>query len=213
MSTLTLTDQSVFGVALNFQTVLQEHAKHFIEKPYLQLPKKPVLFIKTPNTYNFTGQIKMPDEGVLQPGATLCVVIGKTASRVNMADALDYVKGVTVGNEFSLPEESFYRPAIKAKCQDGFMALSSTIIPLAQITNLNGLAITVSINGIVKQQGNTNEWVREIPQLIAEITDYMTLYEGDVLLTGTPAGRFNVSKGEEVEVAIEQVGILKTQII
>ena len=144
MSTLCLTDKTVFGVALSYQTVLAEHAKTFTEKPYVFLPKKPVLFIKTPNTYNFSGKVVKPQSERLQAGATLAVVIGKSATRVSISDALSYVKGVVVGNEFSLPEESFYRPAIKAKCRDGFMALSENIVPLSEISNVNGLEINGS---------------------------------------------------------------------
>lgn len=213
MSTLCLTDKTVFGVALNYQTVLAEHAKTFTEKPYVFLPKKPVLFIKTPNTYNFSGKVVKPQSERLQAGATLAVVIGKSATRVSISDALSYVKGVVVGNEFSLPEESFYRPAIKAKCRDGFMALSENIVPLSEISNVNGLEITVSVNGEEKQKANTNEWIRDISALISEITDYMTLHEGDVLLTGTPAGRFDLEVGDEVTIKIEQVGTLTTQVI
>lgn len=213
MSTLNLTNKTVFGVALNYQTVLAEHAKTFTEKPYVFLPKKPVLFIKTPNTYNFTGKVAKPANERLQAGATLAVVMGKSATRVSIADALSYVKGVTVGNEFSLPEESFYRPAIKAKCRDGFMALSENVVPLSEIYNVNGLGITVSLNGEVKQEANTNEWIRDISALISEITDYMTLHEGDILLTGTPAGRFDLAVGDEVTVTIEHVGSLSTTVV
>lgn len=213
MSTLSLTNQTVFGVALNYQTVMAEYAQQFTEKPYVFLPKKPVLFIKTPNTYNFSGKVIKPANERLQAGATLAVVIGKSATRVSIADALSYVKGVVVGNEFSLPEESFYRPAIKAKCRDGFMALSENIVPLSEISNVNGLEITVSVNGEEKQKANTNEWIRDISALISEITDYMTLHEGDVLLTGTPAGRFDLEVGDEVTIEIEQVGTLTTKVI
>lgn len=213
MATLNLTNKTVFGVALNYQTVLAEHAKTFTEKPYVFLPKKPVLFIKTPNTYNFSGKVVKPQSERLQAGATLAVVMGKSATRVSIADALSYVKGVVVGNEFSLPEESFYRPAIKAKCRDGFMALSENIVSLSEISNVNGLDITVSVNGQEKQKANTNEWIRDISALISEITDYMTLHEGDVLLTGTPAGRFDLEVGDEVTINIEQVGTLTTQVV
>lgn len=213
MSTLDLTNHTVFGVALNYQTTLAEHSAKFTEKPYVYLPKKPVLFIKTPNTYNLTNKVAKPANETLQAGATLAVVMGKKASRVGIAEALDYVAGVVVGNEFSLPEESYYRPAIKAKCRDGFMAFSQKIVLLSEIENVNGLGIEVSVNGEVKQTGNTNEWVRNIPTLIAEITEYMTLDEGDILLTGTPAGRFDLAVGDEVTVSIEHVGELTTQVI
>ncbi len=213
MSKLDLNNHTVFGVALNYQSVLVEHAKSFTEAPYQKLPRKPVLFIKTPNTYNSTGSVVMPVGERLQAGPTLAIVIGKTASRVGLADALDYVAGVVVGNELSLPEESFYRPAIKVKCRDGFMAFSDTIVPLSQIKNVNSLAMSVSVNGEEKQTGNTNDWVRDIPTLMAEITEFMTLHEGDVLLTGTPAGRFDLAVGDKVTVKIENVGEVTSTVV
>lgn len=213
MSTLDLNNHTVFGVALNYQTVLAEHAKSFTEAPYQNLPRKPVLFIKTPNTYNNSGQVAYPEGERLQAGPTLAVVIGKTASRVGLAEALDHVAGVVVGNELSLPEDSYYRPAIKAKCRDGFMVFSEQIIPLNQIKNINNLAISVTVNGEEKQAGSTKEWVRDIPTLIAEITEFMTLHEGDVLLTGTPAGRFDLAVGDEVTVQIDSVGQVTTKVV
>ncbi len=213
MSTLDLNGKTVFGVALNYQQVMQEHAQAFVAAPYQELPKKPVLFIKTPNTYNASGKVTLPNNERLQAGATLAVVMGKTASRVSAENALDYVAGVVVGNEFSLPEDSFYRPAIKAKCRDGFMAFSQDVVSLDNISNINALDITVSVNGEVKQTGNTADWVRDIPTLIAQITEFMTLHAGDVLLTGTPAGRFDLAVGDQVSISISEVGQVLSTVV
>ncbi len=213
MPTLDLAQATVFGVALNHQPVMAEHAAAFVAAPYKALPTKPVLFIKTPNTYNLSGQVPFPAGERLQAGVCLGVVLAKDASRVNAADALSYVAGVVVANEYSLPEDSFYRPAIKAKCRDGFFSVNPTIVPLSALSDVNQLAMSVSVNGVVQQTGSTADWVRDIPTLMAEITEFMTLHAGDVLLTGTPAGRFDLAVGDEVTVSVAEVGQMRDQIV
>ena len=128
---------TLLGVALNYQGLVDEHLAQFHEAPYKQPPVKPVLFIKTPNTRNGHDQAVTHPGGDLrlQPGPAPAVVIGKSASRVSEADALAYVAGYTIVNEFSLPEDSYYRPAVKAKCRDGFCAIGPELVPRDQIAN------------------------------------------------------------------------------
>jgi len=202
---------TLFGVALNYQGLLRSRLAEFNEPPYQQPPLKPVLFIKTPNTRNGDGQpVVMPAGERLQPGPALGVVIGKTASRVDEKDALSHVAGYVIVNEFSLPEESYYRPAVKAKCRDGFCALGSEVIELA---DPHALALKVLVNGEVRQENTTANFVRSVPRLIAELNEFMTLHEGDVLITGTPEGRVDVQPGDEVSVEISGLGRLTNHIV
>ncbi|KJZ45510.1 fumarylacetoacetate hydrolase family protein [Pseudomonas marginalis] len=206
---------TLFGVALNYQGLLKQHLAEFEAPPYQKPPVKPVLFIKTPNTRNQNGgDVVHPGQGErLQPGPALAVVMGKDASRVSAADALDYVAGFTLVNEFSLPEDSYYRPAVKAKCRDGFCAIGPELVPTAQLDDLHSLAITLYVNGEIRQQNTTANFVRTIPLLIAEISEFMTLHAGDVLITGTPEGRVDVQPGDIVEVEISGLGRLVNPIV
>lgn len=206
---------TLFGVALNYQGLLKQRLAEFELPPYQKPPVKPVLFIKTPNTRNHQdAKVVHPGNGErLQPGPALAVVIGKTASRVNAAQALDYVAGYTIVNEFSLPEDSYYRPAVKAKCRDGFCAIGPELVPTSQLADPHSLVITLYVNGEIRQQNNTANFVRGIPQLIAEISEFMTLHEGDVLITGTPEGRVDVQPGDTVEVEISGLGRLVNHIV
>lgn len=202
---------TLFGIALNYTGLLQSRLAEFDEPPYQKPPVKPVLFIKTPNTRNADGQaVVMPTGERLQPGPALGVVIGKTASRVAEKDALAHVAGYLIVNEFSLPEESYYRPAVKAKCRDGFCSLSSEVVELAEPHRLN---LKLLVNGEVRQENTTANLVRGIPQLIAELSEFMTLHEGDVLITGTPEGRVDVQPGDEVVVEISGLGRLTNSIV
>ena len=204
---------TLFGVALNYQGLLDQHLAAFQQPPYQQPPTKPVLFIKTPNTRNGHGGVVLHPHGErLQPGPALGVVIGQRASRVSLENAMAHVAGYVVVNEFSLPEDSYYRPAVKAKCRDGFCALGPQLVARDQVANPNQLSLKLFVNGELRQESSTADWVRDIPQLIAEISEFMTLYPGDVLITGTPQGRVDVQPGDQVEVDITGIGRLSNTI-
>lgn len=204
---------TLFGVALNYRGLLDQHRAAFQQAPYQKPPTKPVLFIKTPNTRNGHDAVVLHPHGErLQPGPALGVVIGQRASRVSLENAMAHVAGYVVVNEFSLPEDSYYRPAVKAKCRDGFCVLGPQLVPRDQIANPNQLNLKLSVNGELRQENSTANWVRGIPQLIAEISEFMTLHPGDVLITGTPEGRVDVLPGDKVEVEISGVGRLLSHI-
>ncbi|MCG4454942.1 fumarylacetoacetate hydrolase family protein [Pseudomonas sp. MMS21-TM103] len=206
---------TLFGIALNYQGLLANRLEEFQQPPYQKPPVKPVLFIKTPNTRNGHAQPVVFPEGVerLQPGPALGVVIGKDASRVGEANAMDYVAGYVIVNEFSLPEDSYYRPAVKAKCRDGFCPVGPELVPTSQITDPNTLGIRLFVNGQLRQENSTANWVRNIPQLIATLSEFMTLHAGDVLITGTPEGRVDVNPGDVVEVEIDGLGRLANTVV
>ena len=199
-------DGDIFGIALNYKCLYGKFQAQFNEKPYINEPKKPVLFIKTPNTRNASGNIVIKKKGeILQAGPSLGIVIGKSTSRVSENDALAHVSGFVVVNELSLPEDSYYRPAIKAKCQDGFCVLGT---PVTQdvVSKLNDLTLRVYVNGELRQEGTTANWIRTPAQIIEEISEYMPLNEGDIILTGTPFGRVDLNAGDEVRIEIDQLG-------
>ncbi|MCF5724668.1 fumarylacetoacetate hydrolase family protein [Pseudomonas syringae] len=204
---------TLFGIALNYTGLLEQNLADFNKPPYKQPPQKPVLFIKTPNTRNEHGGVVVRPSGErLQPGPALGVVLGKRASRVSEADALSYVAGYVIVNEFSLPEDSYYRPAVKAKCRDGFCSLGDRIVPASDVANPQDLTIKLYVNGEVAQENTTANQVRSVARLIAELSEFMTLDEGDVLITGTPEGRVDVQPGDLVEVEISGLGRLRNTI-
>ncbi|WP_020205588.1 fumarylacetoacetate hydrolase family protein [Cupriavidus sp. WS] len=206
---------TLFGVALNYQGLLRGRLEEFQQPPYQKPPVKPVLFIKTPNTRNGDGQAVVFPAGTerLQPGPALGVVLARDASRVGEEQAMDYVAGYVIVNEFSLPEDSYYRPAVKAKCRDGFCALGTEVIGRDEIADPHALPIRLLVNGELRQENSSANLVRGIPRLIAEISEFMTLHAGDVLITGTPEGRVDVQPGDEVVVEIEGLGRLRNRIV
>lgn len=199
-------DGNIFGIALNYKCLYEKLQAQFNEKPYVNEPKKPVLFIKTPNTRNTSGNPVVKKKGeTLQAGPAIGVIIGKSTIRVSKSDAALHIAGYVVVNELSLPEESYYRLAIKAKCQDGFCVVG-TPVAASEVTDLSNLSLKVFVNGELKQEGTTANWIRTPEQIIEEISEYMPLNEGDIILTGTPFGRVDLNAGDEVRIEIDQLG-------
>lgn len=206
------TQGNIFGIALNYKSLYETLKQQFNEKPYVKEPVKPVLFIKTPNTRNQSGQAVIKRAGeILQAGPAVGIVIGKSTSRVKKSDANAHIAGYVVINELSLPEDSYYRPAIKAKCQDGFCVLGNAVAK-DQVTDVDHLELRVYVNGELKQTGNTSDWIRSPEQIIEEISDYMPLSEGDIIITGTPLGRVDLQHGDVVRVEVDQLGAIENTI-
>lgn len=211
---LPISTGTIYGVALNYKGLLAEHLAEFEPPPYQKPPIKPVLFIKTPNTYNaHLGNIVFP-KGIerIQVGPSLAFIMARDASRVSQKNALDFVAGFTIVNEVSQPEDSYYRPAVKAKCRDTFCPTGPCFVETHDI-DPNNLAITVKVNGEIRQQNSTSQWVRTIAQLIEELSEFMTLKAGDMILTGTPEGRTDIKVGDTVEITIENIGTLTNTVI
>ncbi|QUG73553.1 4-hydroxyphenylacetate degradation protein (plasmid) [Erwinia sp. E602] len=186
--------RSVFSVALNHHSQIDAWADRFRQPPYQQPPQSPVWFIKPRNTHRRSGDAISLAGLPTFSGGTLAVAIGKTARKVTVAQAAGCISGYALANEVSLAEESFYRPAIAAKCRDGFCPLGETV-PLADASALD---IITEINGVVVQCWSTSELQRGAAALIAALSDFVTLQPGDLILLGTPQQRVAVNDGDEV---------------
>lgn len=206
---------TIYGVILNYQTAIEKYADVFTQLPYKKPPEGPVLYIKPRNTYIGPNMgIPMP-YGVeeLEIGACLGVVIGKKATRINKTDAMNYVEGFTIVNDVSIPHESLFRPAVKYKARDGFCPIGPWIVERDAIKNPNRLSIKVIINQEIKQTLSTSTLIRPIEQLLADVTEFMTLSEGDVLLVGLPDDPPLAKLGDRIQIEIEGIGILENTMI
>jgi len=202
-------------VALNYITHVEQIEDQFHEPPYREPPKTPVLFIKPRNTITAHGcTVPYPDgAAAVQPGPSLAVVMGRQACRVSEAEAMDRIAGYTIFNDFSLPEESYFRPAITSKCYDAFGPLGPAIVGKDRVADPHNLAIRTRVNGELCQQGHTDELVWSIPALVAFISGFKTLYPGEVIATGFPAGRVDVRAGDEVCIEVEGIGRLCNRLV
>ncbi|HLX02048.1 MAG TPA: fumarylacetoacetate hydrolase family protein [Trinickia sp.] len=202
--------KSVYGALLNFRSALAALGDAVNAAPYGKPPQAPILYIKPANTHAHDGASAVVPGGfdALEIGATLGVVFGRRATRVAAADALGYVLGYTVVADLSVPHPSYYRPAVRFKCRDGYCPIGPCVVARDAVRDPDHLSLTVRVNGETRLETNTSDLVRPVAQLIADVTSFMSLDAGDVLLIGVPANAPRARAGDKVEIAIGEVGTL-----
>ncbi len=158
----------------------------------VELPTEPLIFMKA------TSALTGPFDDVIQPRngvkldyeSELVVVIGKRAQYVSEADVFDYIAGYAVGHDVS--ERAFQRERggqfTKGKSADTFAPLGPWLVTRDSIKDVQNLSIWSEVNGEMRQQGNTADMVFGVAKIVSHLSEFMTLYPGDVIYTGTPAG-------------------------
>ncbi|BBH23039.1 hypothetical protein Back11_43840 [Paenibacillus baekrokdamisoli] len=195
---------------------------HVIESN-AQVPKVPVLFPKFNNSLaGHEDEIVIPQE-VTQCDyeVELAVVIGKTAKRVSVEAAMNYVFGYTVLNDVSARDIQLNEPQwTRGKAIDGFAPMGPWIVSADEIDNPGRLNISLTLNGQVMQNSNTKELIFDIPHLISFLSNTITLQPGDIISTGTPPGvgmgkkpQVWLKPGDVVEATIEHIGTLRNTFV
>lgn len=201
---------TVFGVALNHQSQLIAWQNAFNLAPYKSPPKTPVWFIKPRNTViGSDAPIPHPVNLQVQSGATIALIVGVTARKVSRSEAHQYIAGYALANEVSLPEESFYRPAIKAKCRDGFCPLGDMV----NLPNVDAIDIITEVNGQEVDRWNTRDLCRNASELLSALSQFATLIPGDTILLGTPQTRITLHPGDQVRLLAAGFPELKNPVI
>lgn len=206
---------TVYGCLFNFQDQVETLANQFTQSPYQKPPMRPVLYIKPRNTMNaHLKEVAIPTgENMVEINATLGVVIGKTATNVKEADAFDYIEGYTIVSDVSLPHDNFYRPAIKQKARDGFCPIGPWVVSKKHVSNPDNLTIWTFKNDELIHINSTKDLIRSIPQLIQDVTEFMTLSKGDVLLVGVPNNPPTASAGDTIRIEIDRIGSLENRFV
>lgn len=206
---------TVYGAALNFRSTLAALGDAVQHAPYKAPPRAPVLYIKPANTFIGWGAPIPLDDGVAEVvvGATVGVVIGRTACNVAASDALSCVAGYLPVNDVTVPHESYFRPAIYNKTRDGFCPMGPWIMDAAAVPDPEQLVIRAFVNGRMRFEGSTADLVRPVATLLADISAFMTLAPGDVVLVGLPHGLPTARAGDRVAVEVEGVGRLENPIV
>ena len=158
----------------------------------LPIPAHPILFMKA------TSSISGPHDDIVRPrNATqidweveLGVVIGKPAKYVTEDEALDYVAGYCVVNDLS---ERYFQMHLtgqwtKGKSCDGFGPVGPYLLTRDEVSDPQNLDMSVMVNGTTMQNGNSRDMIFSVRQIIAHLSELMTLHPGDIIATGTPAG-------------------------
>jgi len=176
------------------------------------LPPHPPIFLKLPTTIIGPGADIVYPEGAtdVHYEAELVVVIGKTASKVSVEDASEYIFGITAGNDVS--ERNWQANDLqwfRGKASDTFGPLGPAIV-----TGLNykDLLVQSRLNGKVMQSQRTRDHIHNVDAIVSFISQTSTLYPGDVIYTGTPGSTTAMQPGDVIEIEVEGVGILRNQI-
>ena len=193
----------VIAVGLNYKS-------HIGESP---AAKYPGLFAKMPTSIVGPGAniVIPPGAGNVHFEGELVVIIGKRAKNVSVADAPQYVFGVTAGNDVS--ERDWQRADLqwfRAKAADTFGPLGPVIVKGA---NYGDLLLQTRVNGEVLQSQRTKDLIFDVPTIVSYISQFMTLEPGDVIYTGTPGSTKAMKPGDTVEVEIEGIGILRNRVV
>lgn len=197
----------VYGTLLNFQRERDLLAAQMTQAPYKAPPQAPVLFVKTANTWSASGaSVPVPERTPhIEVGATIGMTVGVLPALASGCLPLQRVASYVLMNDFSIPHASFFRPPVKFKCLDGFLGIGAQVVN----TDLAGdpalFKLEVRINGELKQSIDFSQIVRSAAQLLADVSEFMTLREGDVLLLGSdclPGGSRPLAKvGGVVEIS------------
>lgn len=206
---------TVYGTLLNHRPALEQLGDAVNAPPYKGAPNAPVLYVKPRNTLARSGDaIAVPTTpGILEIGAALGLVIGRTASRVPEGEALQYVAGYTVVADYSVPHDSYYRPSVRFKALDGSCPIGPHVVPRQLIDNPDNLVVNVYVDDAIVQTTTTEGMVRNAARLLADVTEFMTLSPGDVLMLGVAAGAPRVGAGHRVGIVIQMVGRLDNTLI
>ena len=196
-------------IGLNFH----DHA----EETGLPIPVHPILFMKA------TSSISGAHDDIVRPrNATqidweveLGVVIGKPAKYVSEDEALDYVAGYCVVNDLS---ERYFQMQLtgqwtKGKSCDGFGPVGPYLLTRDQLSDPQNLDMSVTVNGATMQNGNSRDMIFSVRQIIAHLSELMTLHPGDIIATGTPEGVGPIKNRDTIELTATGLGTLRNLVL
>jgi 5-oxopent-3-ene-1,2,5-tricarboxylate decarboxylase / 2-hydroxyhepta-2,4-diene-1,7-dioate isomerase len=199
---------TIIALGINYA----DHAKELAKELTTTATDEQLAFLKAPNTLiGHRGITRRPrDAAFMHYECELAVVIGRFAKNVKRADAMKVVAGYTVANDYAVRDylENWYRPNLRVKNRDGCTAIGPWLVDAADVPYPHALDLRTSVNGEIKQCGNTRDLINDVPALIEYLSSFMTLAPGDVILTGTPEGVVNVNPGDEVVCEIDGIGRL-----
>jgi len=188
------------------------------------VPPAPLIFGKFPSTIIGSGDaIVLPfEETHVDAEAELAVVIGKTVRRVPVENALEAVAGYICANDVSARTIQFGDGQwTRGKGFDTFCPIGpGEPVPVSVLGDGSGLRVIQRLNGVVLQDGNTDDLIFDVPYLVAYASNVFTLEPGDLILTGTPSGigwahdpKIALKDGDVVEVEIEGIGVLSNPVV
>lgn len=212
--------KNIIGIGLNYTEHVAESARTLDTTG--KLPQKPIIFSKPPTTVTGTNteiikNTKLTSQ--LDWEVELAVVIGKKGKYIQNADAMDYVFGYTVINDISARDCRREGQWIVSKGQDTFAPMGPILVTKDEIENPHNLNVSLKVNGVEKQNSNTQFLLFNINDLIEDLSIVFTLEPGDIIATGTPSGvgagrdpQEWLHDGDVIECSVEGIGTIRNTV-
>jgi len=186
-----------------------EHAR----EQQAEVPNTPMIFLKPPSAViGPNGVILIPPQSnQVDYEAELAVVIGRQGRWIDILRVDDYILGYTIANDVTARDlQKSDGQWSRAKGFDTFCPIGPWI---ETVLDPSDVLITCRVNGEIRQMASTREMVFNIPQLVVYVSSIMTLYPGDLILSGTPSGVGTIKSGDKVSISIEGIGDLANDVI
>lgn len=191
---------TVYGAALNDAADLARLADAFAASPYRAPPQAPVLYIKPRNCVVPGGGVTMIDDDIdaVRVSAAIALVFGCDTAKVRREEALASVAAAALVLDLAEPYDSYYRPTVRQRCRDGFLPVGA-LAPFSPAA-LAGDVIT-HIDGAEVHRWSLDRLVRDAATLVADISQFMTLAAGDMLILGLADGAPHARRGQHIDAA------------
>ena len=183
------------------------------------LPEEPIVFFKPPSCLigNDDDIVTMDGIGEIHYEAELALIFGKTGKNIPERDALSYVSHLAVFNDVTARDlqtkaRASGNPWCIAKGMDTFGPMSEPV-PVNKVNDISDLDIELSVNGSIRQKGNTSMMIFPVSRLISYVSKFITIEKGDIMATGTPEGIGPLVKGDVVVAKISGVGELRNRVV
>lgn len=205
-----VTPSKIVCVGFNYEAHLDDP---HLEGRDVEVPDRPVLFLKPPNTLSGHGDtLTVPEHMTVDFEAEIGVVIGEQCKSVSEEDAMDVVKGFTCINDLSnhneMDADEFL---VRVKAFDNAAPMGPVVASPDRVPA--DATIELRVNGETRQHSDRSKLIFSIPEIIEEVSRYLTLEPGDVIATGSPAGSAPLEHGDEVEIEIEGIGTLRHGVV
>lgn len=204
----------VYGTLLNDPASLAALGEAVNAPPYKAPPRAPVLYLKPRNTLAADGAaMAVPgDAGRMEIGASLGIVIGRSACRVAADQALSFVAGWVLVADLCVPHGNFYRPSVRLRARDGSCRLGA-VVPRESLADADALQICVTVGDRPAHVARTAGMTRPVAQLLQDVSEFMTLHAGDVLMLGVAAGAPEGRAGESFAIECDGLGRLQGRLV
>jgi 2-keto-4-pentenoate hydratase/2-oxohepta-3-ene-1,7-dioic acid hydratase in catechol pathway/regulator of RNase E activity RraA len=194
-------------VHLNYRSRAEERGR---------VPETPSYFFKPPSSLSGDGApiVRPPGCELLCYEGEIAIVIGRAARRVSVADAERCIGWVTAANDLGVYDYRWVDRGsnVFAKGQDGFTPIGPRLVPVEDLP-LDDLVLRTFVNGALVQEARSSELVFPFAYLVADLSRFITLEPGDIVLTGTPANSRPLAPGDVVEVEVEGVGRIRNEVV